>query len=129
MISANIRTFNILKFILSLNINPPYFSNNIVTGPSFIKLTFISDANLPYLASIFLDNSSLKTSNKWFASLGSNAFSKDGLLPFLQFVYKENWGTERISPLISIIDKLIFPSLSSNILSFNNYLSFYLLFH
>ena len=62
-----------------------YFSNIIVTGPSFRRLTFISAPNIPFWTSIpFSLHLSQKYSYNLFAISGFAAFTKDGLFPPVQ---------------------------------------------
>ena len=63
----------------------------MVTGPSFNKLTCILAPNIPF--STFLTyflHSFIKYSYNSFAILGSSAFTKLGLFPYLQSAYNVN---------------------------------------
>ena len=67
------------------------YSNIIVTGPSFIKLTSICAPNIPFWTSMLFSSHFLqKYSYSSSAYSGLAASIKDGLLPSLQLPYNVN---------------------------------------
>ena len=90
-----------------------------MTGPSFIKLTCISDPNYPDWTLLETEElkSCLNCLYRGIACSGLAAFIYDGLFPYFVLACNVNWLISIISPPFSIIDSFIIPSLSENILS------------